>query len=795
MVPKNGSNDDVHDLVFHRSFSGQLEVPSDSPAAQHLKLAMQAEDIDASSVFVSLHGAAASGQDGERIAEATISLRQMLRMGRDLIKAPLHLYDADSHACAAVVITFRALHALKSVVGSASAGVVRSPTHTTNSSPPDEPTTGSNAPDRKPAPVLMSMARPSRSAPATAEQQVERAPTASEVADVDAKKAATKVAALARAPLKLPLRLQVEFGSIQLASRLSEDAGIARIELELDLVGLSEKILLCRDWMEVLMYSPDVEDAQQLDRTTSHIDGLMKMPQSASARSKLPDVSARVLMACRVMITEDQDVGQLRSTPIVRPLHADDPGLCVHVTKLRVALDPQSTREGRTGNIALLADVRSAHSVRLNVSIPGLRQPAASEILRIAELVAEMPTTAEDANTQSSQTSRQRSDGVWGKACEVDVVASSQLYGEGSSLFDTLHQALTGGTVTTNDTSIFSSNSVVFELLTVGRGGERRVGAYELSTAELMRRADYGDLVDSPIVLLSDSDQPVAEVRASVTVLGALRALHPAAATTPIGTAMSLPGAAIAVGVGECFLMTQRGILRDFFPQRIWMEADLRRSCAQLLRSTPRAPALVPRDKIDFGMRELIYVADGSAQQRRLAAILEPDAPPAHRKVFFSLYCTAARKRRDKGSGEKNEDGPELLLVGRAHIDLLELHECGGEMLYQPLEIRDTVDELAASARRGDVIGMRLSVEAGGKIGQKDLWGQEALHWAGLTRTQLMFGWPTLPPLRALFALRTPEQQIGPMLVQGRAAPSLPCSVNFLVNAMQQLHTFRIVTG
>ena len=146
----------------------------------------------------------------------------------------------------------------------------------------------------------------------------------------------------------------------------------------------------------------------------------------------------------------------------------------------------------------------------------------------------------------------------------------------------------------------------------------------------------------------------------------------------------------------------RRGVMREVQPARVWLEVDLRRACAQLLRSAARAPAITPGGRIDFGMRELVYVADGSPQQRRLAALLEKTSPAAHARVAFSVYCLAGGKRPVDGEEEEAPVGGEAqlpLLVGRAHVSLAALHESGGEMLCEPLELRDATDEVHARAR------------------------------------------------------------------------------------------------
>ena len=123
---------------------------------------------------------------------------------------------------------------------------------------------------------------------------------------------------------------------------------------------------------------------------------------------------------------------------------------------------------------------------------------------------------------------------------------------------------------------------------------------------------------------------------------------RPTASSAGTGT-----GAAIAIGAGEGFLMlkTSQVTLAGLLPTSLWVEVDLRRPLGQLLRSQPRPAGA---SHVEFDLRELLYIADGSLQQRRLAAALHPQAPPHVAHVGFAVYCTATRRahypslRRDK---------------------------------------------------------------------------------------------------------------------------------------------------
>ena len=105
----------------------------------------------------------------------------------------------------------------------------------------------------------------------------------------------------------------------------------------------------------------------------------------------------------------------------------------------------------------------------------------------------------------------------------------------------------------------------------------------------------------------------------------------------------STSGAAVAIGAGEAFLLMKNSALSraGLLPTSVWVEVDLRRPLGQLLRSGSLAGGA---SRLEFDLRELLYVADGSLQQRRLAAALHPHAPAHASTVGFAVYCTATRR-------------------------------------------------------------------------------------------------------------------------------------------------------
>ena len=366
--------------------------------------------------------------------------------------------------------------------------------------------------------------------------------------------------------------------------------------------------------------------------------------------------------------------------------------------------------------------------------LPGLPDPTASEIFRISDLSGRPPAPrsggdadaggdagggggdarAGDENESASAppatapASRpgQWGNFPWGETRSVDLVASADVYGEGSALFGSLKAVLSGpaaaaaATAATTPSPRVStaaaaaSASVVIDLVATGRGGQRVVGSAELALQEAFVGSRGGDLLRKPARLYSERGQTIAEVSVSLALLGALTAVHEA--VRPLRGQPSQKGAAIAIGAGEAYLLQRSGPIRKLNPTRIWLEVDMRRACATLLRSGAR-PAY--EASVDFGLKELLFVADGSPQQARLSALLDPATPSAHADVIFSVYGTPARREDATEEGEA-EGAPASggvappaappALVGRGRVSLLELHRSGGEMVCLPLELRDS---------------------------------------------------------------------------------------------------------
>ncbi|KOO52927.1 hypothetical protein Ctob_011364 [Chrysochromulina tobinii] len=195
-----------------------------------------------------------------------------------------------------------------------------------------------------------------------------------------------------------------------------------------------------------------------------------------------------------------------------------------------------------------------------------------------------------------------------------------------------------------------AGTGVLLELRGAGRNGHAVVASLRLSLLEILEMSGGADVVSAPLRLRSPRNGSlVAEIDASITFKRAVDALRGVATpllTNPslLGMGSGVPGigqsgAAVAVGAGEgCLLVYASRTLAGLFPTSAWLEVDLRRAFGTLLRSASR-PAATGR--VDFELRELLFVADASAAQRRLAAVLDPRAPAAASEVRFSVYCTA----------------------------------------------------------------------------------------------------------------------------------------------------------
>ena len=160
------------------------------------------------------------------------------------------------------------------------------------------------------------------------------------------------------------------------------------------------------------------------------------------------------------------------------------------------------------------------------------------------------------------------------------------------------------------------------------------VGTLNLSLSDLLEMSGGADLVGAPLRLRSPRGGLVAEVSVSVAFSRAVDALRgvasPLLSLPPnpqmLGLGTGVPGigqsgAAVAIGGGEAFLMLHASrALEGLYPTSCWLEVDLRRPFGALLRS-PSRPAVT--SSVDFDLRELLFVADGSAAQRRLASVLQ----------------------------------------------------------------------------------------------------------------------------------------------------------------------------
>ena len=279
---------------------------------------------------------------------------------------------------------------------------------------------------------------------------------------------------------------------------------------------------------------------------------------------------------------------------------------------------------------------------------------------------------------------------TWGESVAVDAVALCELFGEGSESFEELRAHLiraaggdvasaTGGgqTPSTNPGTPVSESpaaprprpgsamslssttrrsagggtrlpeaGLTIDLMGAGRLGHTHLGTLRLTYAELLATTHGGDLIGAPLRLRSPRGVVIAEVSVSIALSHAVDLLQhtaPSVIARGMGIVSSEvggSGAAIAIGAGESYLQLRTCHIAKagLQPTNVWVEVDLRRPCGQLLRSASKPAGA---QKIDFNLRELLYVADGSQQQRRLAETLHPSAPAHASMVTFAVYCTA----------------------------------------------------------------------------------------------------------------------------------------------------------
>ena len=314
---------------------------------------------------------------------------------------------------------------------------------------------------------------------------------------------------------------------------------------------------------------------------------------------------------------------------------------------------------------------------------------------------------------------------TWGEACPIDAVALLELFGDGAEAFEEMRAHLfraaagsggehgrlgeavggfgevgsfAGAPPPSTPRSIPPSASstpnqrgrppaafgpdasaggggggggggITIELLGAGRNGHTSIGGLRLSLAELLASTGGKDLVGAPLRLRSSRGVVVAEVNLSVAISHAVEALNhgtPNLLSRGVGAGEVLAGsgAAVAVGAGEGYLMMKSShlTLAGLLPTSIWVEVDLRRPLGQLLRSVAK-PAGASR--IEFNLRELLYVPDGSLQQRRLASAIHPHAPAQASLVHFSIYCVATRRARYPSLGKRAASSkPRLARAG-----------------------------------------------------------------------------------------------------------------------------------
>ena len=301
----------------------------------------------------------------------------------------------------------------------------------------------------------------------------------------------------------------------------------------------------------------------------------------------------------------------LQAAPSALPLPqgAADPQLSVQLYSLRLALPMAARALGYHADTpAHELELPAGHMFCVHVRLPGMSAPWVSRPVGLAELVPERrPRGGAVGATDEDD---------WGPAAIIDSVLQVELY-EGNELFDTLRQLLKGELAITRRAALEFELVLCSEMQMDAVNGppHRRLASLALALSDLL--ASGADMLRTPLFLCYE-DMPLVEVCTTIALQHAVRALQASAQcahAAPRPPASS--GASIAIGAGEAYVALR--CLRALGLTSVWVEVDLRRVCGTLLRSRAR-PTSSPR--IDFGLRELLVIYDGSLQQEWVARAL-----------------------------------------------------------------------------------------------------------------------------------------------------------------------------
>ena len=287
----------------------------------------------------------------------------------------------------------------------------------------------------------------------------------------------------------------------------------------------------------------------------------------------------------------------------------------------------------------------------------------------------------------------------WSGAQPLHTVELIELYGSGRKAFDALAKLVqpphAASPASAPEAAVAAAaaaagggpipGQVGLELMAASRKGVRRLARASLSLATVV--ASGGDLVHAAVRLhawdgAAWRGAPLCEVVLSLGMQAALRAMAHGAHVAPVAPQLTGPGAAIAIGAAECTL--QLSAVRAARCTRVWLEVDARRAAGVLLRSAAQA---VGPARVDFGLKELLFVADGSAPQQRLAQLL---LTPAHAHLTFSIYGdTPVEVDADADADADAEAGGGSVCLCEARVDLRAILASRRELLLEPLELRD----------------------------------------------------------------------------------------------------------
>lgn len=751
-------------------------VAKGSRVAKALRSALSSRDPHAATIRFSVVATFAEDEYEEEeeevatIASAEVGLRQLLSSRRELVKAPVGLFDDQKREVGSLVVSVHALKACDAVGG---------PQLSENRLPPAAPDEAQHTEAAR-----ASVAWEGAGASVDVDTLLSRRAGC----DVDAQSSEAAPAEAAPVELsrdRLPVRVEMSFAELVLAPRWVSDPAIQRVWLEVDILGISDSALRTRRVLKpgnsaqiglnmtqsLPIYNPiaaarclmckgsrkeaattaaatvvadgktplgdkvlasGAEPMSQIrllgmGRTGVIAMGSARMPLCAlltpgnseewialwptstyQTSSQAPGASSvhaakmeqaavdtieppcQLKIACRLEAPRGSPTTPHRPPP---PLGAADAQICVEMHSLRLKL-PSATRHLGLATTDPFSGSRAAvHTIWLSFRFPGMASPIESARVRLADV---LPSDGVPPREKSHGANEVLAEPGWSRRAVLDSVEAIGLNGQDSQVFVTMRDAITCG-----GRNADKPLSIELLLLGLGRRGQRTLGTVSLDFIE--RIIARTDLVRSHLLIrapqlasssraladetYSAGGEPIAEVELSLAMLRAVAAMRESAVPISrigIGASGRLVGSSAAapmvVCVGEAAL--RMDTLRQLRITRVWVEVDLRRGFGVLLRS----PSVRPTGPIDFRLRELLEVADGSSQQHALGALLLARGTTADVTVtVFGLSIQADASPSDAFGSPL----PPPLVIGRTVVNLAEMLSSGIEPGYEPRVLVD----------------------------------------------------------------------------------------------------------